>query len=404
MTSGKHAGDGAISDAMRETVKGASFIRQAFEEGVRLKRELGEDRVFDLSLGNPSAPPPPEVFAALRECAAESRAEDHRYMTNAGRLDLRTELAQRLSRQHGMALGPEHVVMTCGAAGGLNVLLKSVLDPGDEVIVLVPYFPEYLFYIQNHGGRPRAVPCDADFQPDLAAIEAALGPRTRAIIVNTPNNPSGVVYAPERVEAIGRLIDAHSDRIGRPVYLFSDEPYRRVRYVPGEHPSALRCSRHGFVVTSYSKELGLAGERIGYVVLNPRSPGIADLFAALGIATRILGFVNAPAFMQRVIRRCADALVDLGSYRENRDILWQAMTAAGYEMPHPDGAFFLFPAVPGGDDIAFCRALKEKLVLVVPGTGFGCPGRFRVSYAVPRRVVEAAAPLFAAVRQDYART
>ena len=393
--------DKTISEPMRDAMKAASFIRRMFEEGNRLKAEHGVENVHDFSLGNPSAPPPKEFFAALEEVAKTSEPADHRYMTNAGRLDTRKFIAEQVGREQGLAIGPEHVVMSTGAAGALNVLLKSVLEPQDEVLLLVPYFSEYLFYIQNHQGVPKSVPTGPDFAPDLDALRASLTDRTRALILNTPNNPSGVCYRPETVEAIGAIIDEHAEKVGRPVYLMMDEPYRRIRYTEVEHPRILSCCRHGVLVTSCSKELGLAGERIGYAVLNPRQEGVQELADAMAIATRILGFVNAPAVMQRVLPLCGDAAVDITPYRENRDLLVETLLDAGYRMPPPEGAFFLFPEAPGGDDIAFCDALRARLVLTVPGRGFGAPGHIRISYAVPRETVEKALPAFREVIAEF---
>ncbi|MCB9831423.1 MAG: pyridoxal phosphate-dependent aminotransferase [Planctomycetes bacterium] len=380
---------------MKQAMESASWIRQMFEEGNRLRREVGPENVFDFTLGNPSVPPPPEFQRALEETARNSTPADHRYMTNAGREDTRRAIAERLRSCHGEALQGQHVVMSCGAAGGLNVLMKSVLDRDDEVMLLKPFFPEYLFYVANHGGKVVTVATDADFQPDLDAIAAALNERTRIVLINTPNNPSGAVYDCARVAALGKLIEAHAEKLGRPVYLVMDEPYRRIRYCDEPHPSVIRLCRYGIVVTSFSKELGLAGERIGYVVVNPEMPGSDSLLAALSVATRILGFVNAPAFMQRVLGLCGDASVDIGEYRRHRDLLYGALTGQGYRMPEPRGAFFMFPEAPGGDDLAFCRLLREYNVLVVPGRGFGSPGHVRISYAVPTRTIERAIPLFA---------
>ncbi len=387
--------DSAISRGMKQAMESASWIRQMFEEGNRLRREVGPENVFDFTLGNPSVPPPPEFTEALREAALNSTAADHRYMTNVGREDTRAYIAGRQHEAHGDNIEARHVVMSCGAAGGLNVMMKSVLDRDDEVVVLTPYFPEYLFYIANHGGRTVTVATDSEFQPDLEAIAAALTERTRIVLINTPNNPSGAVYDCARVAAIGRLVEEHAERIGRPVYLVMDEPYRRIRYCEEPHASVIRCCRYGVVITSFSKELGLAGERIGYVVVNPEMPGSDSLLAALSVATRILGFVNAPAFMQRVISLCGDASVDISEYRKHRDMLYSALREQGYRMPEPRGAFFMFPEVPGGDDVAFCRILRESNVLVVPGRGFGTPGHVRISYAVPTSTIERAIPLFA---------
>lgn len=384
----------AISRSIAESIESASWIRQMFEEGARLKKELGEENVFDLTLGNPSAPPPPEFQRSLIAVAQASRPADHRYMTNVGLESTRASVAESLRVDHGEALRAEHIVMSCGAAGGLNVFLKSVLDAGDEVMLLAPYFPEYVFYIQNHAGRVVVAPTGEGFQLDVEQVARHLTPRTRAVIVNTPNNPSGVVYDPAAVAALGQLLEHHSESVDRPVFMVMDEPYRQIRYTDVPHASAIRSCRNGIVITSFSKELGLAGERIGYIAVNPDMPGHEELVSALAISTRILGFVNAPALMQRVLPLLNGATVDLTEYRTNRQILMDALLQANYDMPAPDGAFFVFPAVPGGDDVDFCRRLREERVLCVPGRGFGTEGHIRVSYAVPQRVVERAAEVF----------
>lgn len=385
-----------VSGVMRAASERSSWIRQMFEEGNRLKRIHGADQVFDFSLGNPSVPPPTRFREVLVEVAQASEAADHRYMTNAGLEETRQWVADRAVEAHGVeGFGAEHVVMTCGAAGGLNILLRSLLDPGDEVILLSPFFPEYTFYIENQGAVAVTVPTDADFQPDLDAIAAAVTERTRAIIVNSPNNPTGVVYRADRVRELGALVDRIAAERGVPLFLIADEPYRRLVYTEAPLASIPQSCRHGIVVTSFSKDLGLAGERIGYVLLHPNYEHSASLFAALAIATRTLGFVNAPAFMQRVLRHCDDLSVDVERYRANRDLIANGLRDAGYTMPAPDGAFFLFPAVPGGDDVDFCRRLRERKVLTVPGRGFGTPGHIRISYAVPTSVIEGALPHFA---------
>ncbi|MEZ6196994.1 MAG: pyridoxal phosphate-dependent aminotransferase [Planctomycetota bacterium] len=389
-----------VSAFMRSAIERSSWIRQMFEEGNRLKQIHGADQVFDFSLGNPSVPPPSAFRDVLVQVAGESRASDHRYMTNVGLIETREWVAGRARETHGLDdIDASCVVMTCGAAGGLNIFFRSILDPGDEIILLSPYFPEYLFYVENHGGKVVVVPTDGEFQPDLDAIEAAVTERTRAIVINSPNNPTGVVYRAELVEELGRRVDRIADERGAPLFLVSDEPYRRLIYTDARQPSALAACRHGIVCTSFSKDLGLAGERIGYVLLNPRYARRGDLFGALAIATRTLGFVNAPAFMQRVLPRCGDLSVDLGKYRANRDLIVDGLREAGYEMPSPDGAFFVFPAVPGGDDVAFCHLLRERRVLTVPGRGFGTPGHIRISYAVEPRVIERALPRFAEALQ-----
>lgn len=384
----------AISDAMRRTVDSSSWIRLMFEEGARLKEVHGKDNVFDFTLGNPSVPPPPAFFDLLQKTAKESGAEDHRYMNNTGLLSVRSKIAARLAAEHDLAIDHECVVMTCGAAGALNILLKSILDPGDEIIILTPYFPEYLFYIENHGGVPVLIDTDDEFQPVKARIARALTPRTRAIVINTPNNPTGAVYTQETVNALGLLVDDHTAKHGRNTYLFLDEPYRRIRYTEQPHPSIFEATTNGILITSYSKDLGLAGERIGYAALHPELAGRSDLFAALSIATRVLGFVNASAFMQRVVAECGDLAVDVDAYRRNRDQLYGELKRIGYEMIEPGGSFFLFPKAPGGDDVEFCSHLKEHRVLCVPGLGFGRSGHIRISYAVHPDVIGRSIPAF----------
>ena len=391
-----------ISIPMQEAIKSASWIRQMFEEGNRLRKRVGAENVFDFSLGNPSAPPPPEFHKALIETAESSTPADHRYMTNVGRLDTRQFVADELQEVHGPGITPDHVVMTCGAAGGLNVFLKSVLNADDEVILLKPFFPEYLFYISNHQGRSVFVDTDENFQPSIENIKATLNEKTKVVILNTPNNPSGVVYKKHLVEQIGKLIEEHAEAVGHPVFLVMDEPYRRIRYCDEPHPSVIQCCRWGIVASSMSKELGLAGERIGFVIVNPKIEDHHVLVGAMSVATRTLGFVNAPAFMQRVLAKCGNACVDLTQYRKHRDLLYSSLGDFGYEMPAPDGAFFLFPKAPGGDDLKFLETLRKYHVLCVPGRGFGTPGHIRISYAVPTETVERAIPLFGKAIQEYA--
>ena len=391
-----------ISESMRKGIEQSSWIRQMFEEGNRLKAKFGPDEVFDFSLGNPSVPPPSKFRDVLVQVASESSGGDHRYMTNTGLESTRRFLADQESKLHGgREFDINHIVMTCGAAGGLNIFLRSVLDEGDEVILLSPYFPEYVFYIGNFGGVVVQVPTDENFQPDLDAIAKALTPKTRAIIYNSPNNPTGVVYDDDRLVGLGKLVEKHAEEVGRPVYLVSDEPYRKLRYDDGAYSSVIENCKYGVVVTSFSKDLGLAGERIVFVLLNPDSPGVDELFSALAIATRTLGFVNAPALMQRVLPLCGELSVDVEIYRKNRDLIFEGLSKAGYKMTEPKGAFFLFPRVPGGDDVAFTEALREHRVLVVPGRGFGTPGHIRISYAVPQEVIERAIPLFAETLREY---
>lgn len=382
---------------MQADILGASAIRRMFEEGTRLKAIHGADAVFDFSLGNPSAPPPREVDLKLAELARSSSSDDHRYMNNAGLPAVRDAVAKLLRERSPFEFTASQIVMTCGAAGAINVFLRTVIDPGDEVVLLAPYFSEYPFYIRNHGGATVVCPTTDDFFPSIPAIEKSLTAKTRVVLINTPNNPTGVAYDQTTVDAIGRLCDQHSRKIGRSVYLLMDEPYRAIRYTQKPHPDVFRSTRNAVLVTSHSKDLGLAGERIGWLAIHPEMDGGADLFAGLSVANRVLGFVNAPALMQRLLPFVAGLSVDVDLYRRNRDLFWQGLTEIGYRMPTPEGAFFLFPDVPGGDDVEFCRRLcEDHRILCVPGLTFGAPGRMRISYAVPEKTIVDALPHFRA--------
>jgi len=384
----------AISTRIAEFMEAASWIRRMFEQGAQLKREHGAENVFDFSLGNPDLPPPRAFTDALQSVAAEEPGQ-HRYMANAGFPETRQAVADRVRELHGVDPGPEGVVMTVGAAGALNVSLKALLDPGNEVIVLAPYFPEYRFYVDNHGGRLVVVETTEDFDLDLDAIEAALTERTRAIIVNSPNNPTGRVYSTAKLKALGELLDAEAPE----ATLITDEPYRRIVYGDAEVGSVLAATPRSAVATSFSKDLGLAGERIGFLAVHPDHPDRAELLGAAIFANRTLGFVNAPALMQRVLARLGDVTVDIEVYAERRRLLLDGLREAGYECVTPEGAFYLFPKAPIADDVAFVRALLEERILVVPGSGFGRPGYFRVSYAVPTAKIPAAMPGFARVAE-----
>jgi aspartate aminotransferase len=379
-------------------MKGSSWIRRMFEEGARLKAEIGADRVFDFSLGNPVVEPPPEVREAFRAALDDPAPGLHRYMPNAGFPPVRRAVAEWLSSDYGVAVAEDRVLMCVGAGGGLNVVLKSILDPGDEVVVLAPWFPEYAFYVDNHGGRMVAVPAGKGFQPDLAALEAALGPRTAAVLVNSPNNPTGAVYEQGTLDALGELLRRHSGRTGRCVHLVSDEPYRRILFDGRRPASVFRAYGPSILVSSHSKDLAIPGERIGVVALGPDCPDGAALAGAFTFANRVLGFVNAPALQQRAVARLQGRSVDPRLYQARRDLLCDALSAAGYEFERPGGAFYLFPRAPGGDDLAFVQRLLRERILVVPGTGFGTPGHFRIAYCVTEREILGAIPGFERAR------
>ena len=382
-----------ISKAVAEAQAGASWIRRMFEEGRRLKAEVGADQVADLALGNPVAEPPEAVTDRLRALAHAPAGGWHRYMPNNGYTTTRRALADMLGRKTGVAYDPDRLVMTVGAGGALNVVFKGILDPGDEVIVLSPFFVEYRFYIGNHGGRMVLVPTTEAFRPDVEAIAAAITERTRAVVINAPNNPSGVVYPKEDLDALGDVLRAASARQGRPVLLISDEPYRAIAYEGVDVPWPVCSYRDTIHITSFSKDLALPGERIGYIAVNPATPDAKALSSAFTFTNRILGFVNAPALQQRLIEGLLDVPVALDDYARKREILLHALDAGGYEVVRPQGAFYLFPRVPvqGMDDVAFVKACLEERLLVVPGSGFGTPGHFRMSYAVTDRDVELAA-------------
>jgi len=385
---------GVVSDAMRQSMEGASWIRRMFEEGARLKAERGLERVHDFSLGNPFLEPPARFHEALRELLDEPAAGRHRYPPNAGLPETRAYVAAELAAATGLPYAAEHVVMTVGAAGGLNIALKALLNPGEEVVAFAPYFVEYDFYAANHGGRLVRCPTDPAFQLDPAALERVLTPHTRAVLVNAPNNPTGAIYPEAALRAVAEVLQRASARQGRPVFLISDEPYRHLVFDGNEVPWVPRVYDHTLVVHSHSKDLGLAGERIGYVAVSPRAAEAGVLVEALVLANRILGFVNAPTLIQRVLPRMKGERVDVGYYQMLRDRLVAPLTEMGYELVPPQGAFYLFPRAPIADDVAFVRAAQAEGLLLVPGSGFAGPGHFRVALCVTPETIDRALPVF----------
>jgi len=383
-----------ISTKIAEAMTRASWIRKMFEEGERLKA-AGKGPVYDFSIGNPDLEPPEAFRKRIISLLTNPQPGMHRYMPNVGFPSTREAVAAWLSRQFDLTFTREHIVMVTGAGGGLNVVLKAILDPGDEVIVLTPYFVEYLFYVDNHGGNVVKVPTGPQFDISVAAVANAVTARTKAVIINSPNNPTGVIYPASTLAQLGEALRAKSAEFGTTIYLVSDEPYRRIVYDMTHCPSPLEHYTNTILVMSYSKDLALAGERIGYVAIHPHAADEDRLFAAMAFTVRTLGFVNAPALMQHAVEALQDVVVDLGTYRRRRDRIYDGLVKAGYEVVKPQGAFYFFPKAPGGDDVAFCKALAQRRVLVVPGTGFGTPGYFRVSYAVPDETIDAALPIFA---------
>jgi aspartate aminotransferase len=379
-----------ISRAVAENLTKASWIRRMFEEGARLKRERGVDKVFDFTLGNPEIEPPPAVLAAARRVLESDARHLHAYMPNAGLAPVREAVARRLVAATGLPYTADHVIMTVGAGAALNTVLKAILNPGDEVVTVAPFFAEYVFYAENHGGRLVVVPPKDDLTPDSAKLAAAITPRTRAILVNSPNNPSGVIYPASTFVEIEALLG----RLAQPIVLISDEPYRALVFdevLPPEVPPLVTRS---IVATSWSKSLALPGERIGYLAFSPRMPEAAELFEACTFTNRILGFVNAPALWQWVVAEVGDQTIDVAPYREKRDLMYEGLTRIGYQCVKPQGAFYVFPRTPIDDDVAFVRMLAEENVLTVPGSGFGMAGHIRISLTVERDTVVRALPGF----------
>jgi aspartate aminotransferase len=375
-----------VAALIHEAMTRASLIRRMFERGNELKRQHGADRVFDFSLGNPILEPPAELFDALAEIAGRRDDGLHRYMTNAGFAHVREAVAAKLAADF-PGITADHIVMTVGAAGALNVALKTILDPGDEVVLLVPYFPEYVFYVRNHGGVPVLCETAPDFDLDLEALSRAITPRTRAILIDSPNNPTGRIYPRAKLEALARLLAEREAAHGHPIYLISDEPYREIVYIDDAPPSAATFHPSSFQVYSWSKSLCLAGDRIGYLAVSPRCEDAASLVDGMVFANRTLGFINAPATMQLAVARLLALRPDVGWYRSKRDLLVSGLREIGLDVAPPDGAFYLFPRSPEADEMPFIeRALAEQ-VLLVPGAGFGRPGHFRLSYTVSEQTI-----------------
>ncbi len=385
----------ALSEKVKRFVDEGGWIRRMFEAGIALKREYGDDRVFDLSLGNPVVEPPPEFHRELLRLAERPTKGMHRYMPNAGYPETREAVAASLRNETGIPFAAGHIVMTCGAAAALNVVLKAILDPGAEVAVFAPYFVEYGYYIDNHGGVPVVVPTRAGFQPDLEALDGSINERTRGVVINSPNNPSGAVYGEELLRDLGELLTAKGREHGTEIFLISDEPYRRILYDGLAYPQVFPRYDASIAVTSHAKDLALPGERIGHIAVNPGYRGADELVDGLTFCNRILGFVNAPALMQHAIRGIQGASVDVADYQRKRDYLHGRLTELGYSVFKPQGAFYLFPEAPGGDDLAFVDELQTHNVLVVPGRGFGSPGYFRISYCLEDRVLEGSLEGFA---------
>ncbi|PNV63714.1 aspartate aminotransferase [Clostridium sp. chh4-2] len=392
-----------ISEKMKPLVQNNSAIRAMFEEGKRLAGIYGAENVYDFSLGNPNVPAPECVKQAIIDILNEEESTFvHGYMSNAGFEDVRTTIADSLNRRFGTSFHVNNILMTVGAASGLNIILKTVLNPGDQVIAFAPYFVEYGSYARNYDGELVVIsPNTETFQPNLTEFEEKINEKTKAVIINTPNNPTGVVYSDATLTKIGEILDRKEKEVGHPIFLISDEPYRELAYDGVEVPYVTKYYHNTVVCYSYSKSLSLPGERIGYLVIPDELTDSAQVFSAATIANRVLGAVNAPSLMQRVIMRCVDAEVDLAAYDKNRNLLYNGLRDCGFECIKPEGAFYLFVKSPVPDEKEFCEVCKKYNVLVVPGSSFACPGYVRIAYCVSYDQIERSLPAFKKVAEEY---
>ncbi len=392
-----------VSKKMEPLLQNNSAIRMMFEEGNRLAAKYGRENVFDFSLGNPSVPSPACVNQAIRDVLDE---EDslfvHGYMSNAGYEDVREAVAESLNRRYGTNFGVGNVLMTVGAASGLNVILKTILDPEDEVIVFAPYFVEYGSYVRNYDGKLVVIAPDTEtFQPNLEEFEKAITPQTKAVIINTPNNPTGVIYSADTLRALAAILEKKQQESGGSIVLISDEPYRELCYDGAVVPFVTKFYRNTVICYSYSKSLSLPGERIGYLVIPDEMDESRQVFQAATISNRVLGCVNAPSLMQRVIKRCVDAEVDVAAYDRNRNLLYNGLLECGFSCIKPEGAFYLFVKSPAEDEKEFCEVCKQYNVLVVPGSSFACPGYVRIAYCVSYEQIERSLPAFRKIAAHY---
>ena len=390
-----------IAEHIKTIQSGSSWIRKMFEEGARLKEAHGAENVYDFSLGNPNLEPPEKFTSELKDAVMSSAKGTHGYMPNVGYPYVRRSVADYLSLEQQVQLTENEVIMTCGAAGALNVILKAILDPGDEVITPAPYFVEYKYYANNHGGSLKIVSTKSNFDLDIDAISAAITDNTKAVLINSPNNPTGQVYTKERIDQLGLLLREKRKDLDRTIYLISDEPYRKIVYDDSTVPSIFKSYSESIIASSYSKDISIPGERIGFLAVNPNARFKKDLLGGMALANRILGFVNAPALMQRVIASLQGTSVDISAYARKRDLLCDGLATCGYDFIRPAGAFYLFPKTPITDDVKFVHTLQEELILTVPGSGFGGPGHFRIAFCVDDETIVNAVPGFKRALEKY---
>ncbi|MFH1034177.1 MAG: pyridoxal phosphate-dependent aminotransferase [Pseudomonadota bacterium] len=390
-----------VAQKIVQFIDRSSWIRAMFEAGAKLKAQVGPENVFDFSLGNPNLEPPEAFYEVMAKLAADRTPGLHAYMPNAGIPAVRAKVAAYLSGLHGVGFSAEEVIMTVGAGGALNAALKALVDPGANVVVPTPYFVEYDFYLDNHGGVVKRVATQADFGLDVDALAAAVDEKTCAVLINNPNNPTGTVYPESQIVALAQALTDAGQRRGRPVYLISDEPYRQLVYDGVEVPSIFKHYPHSILGTSFSKNLSLPGERIGYLAVHPQAADKGLLIAGMTLANRILGFVNAPAMMQLAVAELLDSAADVEQYATKRRLICQVLQEAGFEFTEPKGAFYAFPKSPVADDVAFVRAAQEENLLLVPGSGFMGPGYFRIAYCCSDQTIERSAGAFKRVRERF---
>lgn len=389
--------------SMMPYVEGNSAIRAMFEEGARLAEKYGKENVYDFSLGNPSVPAPEEVNTAIMDILREENTlMVHGYnQSNSGYEDVRQVVAEHINRLQGTNFTSENIIMTVGAASGLNVAIKTLLDPGEEILAFAPYFVEYGNYAKNHGAQLKAVPADTEtFMPNMKLMEEMISENTRAVIINSPNNPTGVIYGEDTLKELARILEQKQQELGREIYIISDEPYRELAYDGAGVPYVTKYYRNTVVCYSWSKSLSLPGERIGYLVLPSEMDDFENAVQAANIANRVLGYVNAPTLIQRTVARCIDCTTDIDVYDKNRKTLYDGLTDAGYDCVYPAGAFYMWVKAPGGDDKAFCAKAKQHNILVVPGSSFACPGYVRIAYCVSYDTIVNSLPGFKAVMEE----
>ena len=378
----------------------SSWIRKMFEEGVELKKKYGMENVYDFSLGNPNLDPPDIFFKNLNNLNKSTKTNIHGYMPNSGFESTRKAVANKISVESSSNLGPDDIIMTVGAAGAINVILHSILNPNEEVIIFKPFFPEYQFYVDNHQGVSRFCEFNENFEPSLIDFESIISEKTKAILLNSPNNPSGITYSAKTIKKIVEITEKYEKKFGIEIYIISDEPYRYLEYENNEQPFITSIFERGVIATSFSKDLSLAGERIGYLAVNPQNKNKKSLISALNFSNRTLGFVNAPAIAQRLVEKSINYLADIETYKLKRDLMYENLKSFGYEIVKPAGGFYLFPKSPI-DDIEFCNLLKNEKILVVPGSGFGAPNHFRISYSVGDNVIKNSLNGFKKVIQNF---